>query len=115
MVGVIISVDDPYNLKQHDSKNLPLAEGMFVSARITGKSLKDAVEIPRSALRDGSTVWIADSKNQLLIRPVKLHRKTRDSVIIADGLENGECIITSGVNGAANGMQLRILSPEASQ
>jgi len=115
MVGIVISVDDPYNLLKHDPFNLPLAEGLFVSVRIKGTPLKETVEIPRSALRDDSSVWVAANNDTLLIRHVTVSRKNRDSVLIHAGLNDGDRVITSGVNGAANGMTLRILSGEKAQ
>jgi len=80
-----------------------------------GKPLKNTVEIPRAALRDGSTVWLVIDDNQLTIQPVTVSRKTRDTVLILAGLNDGQRVITSGVNGAANGMKLRILSEEKAQ
>ena len=115
MIGVVISVDDPYGLESARPENIPLAEGMFVSVRIKGISLKDAIEIPRAGLRDGSSLWLADSNNQLVIRPVKVLRKTRETVIVGQGLENGDRVIVSGVSGAADGMKLRIVSSELSE
>lgn len=115
MVGIVVAVDDPYNLRKHDPFNLPLAEGLFVSVRIKGKPLQETIEIPRSALQDDSSVWIAGHDDTLLIRQVAVSRKTRDAVLIRTGLEDGERVITSGVNGAANGMKLRILSGEKPQ
>jgi RND family efflux transporter MFP subunit len=115
MVGIVVAVEDPYNLLKHDPFNLPLAEGLFISVNIKGKPLRDTVEIPRSAFRDDSCVWIAAPDNTLLIRQVTASRKSRDAVLISTGLDNGERVITSGVNGAANGMKLRILSGEKAQ
>lgn len=115
MVGIVISVDDPYNLLKHDPFNLPLAEGLFVSVRIKGKPLQETIEIPRSALRDDFSVWVAANNDTLLIRHVTVSRKSRDSVLIHAGLDDGDRVITSGVNGAANGMKLRILSGEKAQ
>lgn len=115
MSGIVVAVDDPYNLRKHDPFNLPLAEGLFVSVKIKGKPLQETVEIPRSALRDDSCVWIATKDDTLLIRQVAVSRKNRDAVLIHTGLDDGERVITSGVVGAANGMKLRILSGEESQ
>ncbi|MCK5195075.1 MAG: efflux RND transporter periplasmic adaptor subunit [Desulfobulbaceae bacterium] len=115
MVGIVVAVDDPYNLRTHDPLHLPLAEGLFVSVNIKGKPLQETVKIPRSALRDNSSVWIATHDDTLLIRKVTVSRKSRDSVLILTGLDDGERVITSGVNSAANGMKLRILSGEETQ
>ncbi|MBC8316522.1 MAG: efflux RND transporter periplasmic adaptor subunit [Desulfobulbaceae bacterium] len=115
MVGVVITVDDPYSLTKEDPFNLPLAEGLFVTVDIEGRPLKNAFQIPRSALRDGSTVWLVTEGDQLTIRPVTVSRKNQNSVLVREGLEDGARVITSGVNGAANGMQLRIISGEESQ
>jgi RND family efflux transporter MFP subunit len=115
MVGIVVAVDDPYNLLKHDPFNLPLAEGLFVSVKIKGKPLQKTVEIPRSALRDDSSVWIASNDDTLLIQQVTVSRKTRETVLIQTDLDDGERVITSGVDGAANGMKLRILSEEKSQ
>lgn len=108
MASLVVEVDDPYNLKKSPMRNMDLAHGLFVRVRIHGRQLPDLIRIPRQALRDNQTVWLADSNNQLIIRPVKILRKERDSVMISHGLGDGDRVIISAISGAANGLQLKI-------
>lgn len=108
MTGLIIEVDDPYNMKKRPDRTMDLGHGLFVQVTIHGREFSDLIRIPRQALRDHHTVWLAGPDDRLVIRPVEVLRKEQESVLISRGLSNGEEVITSAVSGAANGMQLNI-------
>ncbi|MEK7264791.1 MAG: efflux RND transporter periplasmic adaptor subunit, partial [Pseudomonadota bacterium] len=55
-VSAIAVVEDPYGAGADNGT--PLAMGLFVDARITGKPIDDAVILPRSALYGRDTVYV---------------------------------------------------------
>jgi RND family efflux transporter MFP subunit len=108
MMKLIVEVKDPYGLKDTKDSAWPaLAAGTFVNVQITGRMLKDVFVIPRTALRDNSTVWIMDRENKLHIKKVSALRLEKDEVIISEGLLDGDMIVLTNISGAVNGMKLR--------
>ncbi len=108
MAKIAISVDDPYKLRQQKGEHdIPLANGLFVDIEIEGTSLGQVVIIPRSALREGNVVWLADENDQLEIRPIHILRRQQQSLLIDQGLQGGERLILTNISGAATELKLR--------
>jgi RND family efflux transporter MFP subunit len=108
MMELIVEVKDPYGLTHKSSSMRPaLASGTFVDVHIKGRMLEGVFVIPRTALRDNSTVWIMDKENKLRIKTVVPLRMEKEKVIIAEGIDNGDMIVLSNISGAADGMKLR--------
>jgi len=105
---VVVTVADPLS-KDGDGRSLlnELLPGMFVEVRLQGEDLADVIVVPRGALRDNDTVWIADRDNRLHIRTVDILRRERDEILVRAGLQAGEKIVLTGLTGAAEGMILR--------
>ena len=59
--------------------------------------------LPRQALRGKDRVWVV-SDNKLVFRTVKVAFANAIQVVIADGIQAGEVVITSLLAGAVNGM-----------
>lgn len=113
MARVVVGVADPYNLQRGgDSKRQDLEIGMFVDVEIIGKTLSGVFSVPRSALRDGDTVWTMDEEGRLRVTPVTVVRRERDTVILRDGFEEGDMVVLTNISGAAEGMQLRLAEEE---
>jgi len=113
MARVVVGVADPYNLQRGgDSKRQDLEIGMFVDVEIIGKTLSGVFSVPRSALRDGDTVWKMDEEGRLRVTPVTVVRRERDTVILRDGFEEGDMVVLTNISGAAEGMQLRLAEEE---
>ena len=108
MLQVAVKVMDPYRFREKNTRPPYLEVGMFVDVQFDGPILKDKIVLPRRALRDNRTVWIADSDNALRIRTVEIVRLDREQVVIGQGLEAGERVILTTLTGAADGMKLRI-------
>ena len=108
MMELIVEVKDPYGLKDKNNSTRPaLAAGTFVDVHIKGRMLEDVFVIPRTALRDHSTVWIMDKENRLRVKTVVPLRIEKEKVIIAEGIDNGDMIVLTNISGAADGMKLR--------
>ncbi len=116
MAKIAISVDDPYRLRRPKKANdIPLANGLCVDIEIEGASLDQVVSIPRSALREGDVVWLADENDQLEIRPVRVLRRQQQRLLIDQGLQGGERLILTNISGSATGMKLRPQDREIAQ
>jgi RND family efflux transporter MFP subunit len=91
-------------------------EAMRLGATVIGRMELSAVsvfEIPASALTRSNqqpSVWIVDpSKNTVSLRHVDVVRFDQNQVAIGHGLENGDIIVTAGVQALHPGQQVRLL------
>lgn len=89
--------------------------GLFVEAELSGKTLKEVVEIPRRALLDGNKLLIIDAENRIEIRDVEIVRSTEDSVIIASGLRADERICLTRLSGVVIGMEVKVTTEESDE
>jgi membrane fusion protein, multidrug efflux system len=90
--------------------------GMFLGSTVVGRLLLQAttqIEIPSSALTSSQgkpAVWIMDSRDMTVhVRPVTTAQYTQDSVVIVDGLKEGELVVTAGVQVLYEGQKVRLL------
>lgn len=100
---------DPYG-DNTSSQGMPLAVGLFVEAKITGRELENAYTIPRTALRAGNMVFLINDE-RLEIRAVNVVHSTSEKAIVSVGLEVGERVITSPIRNAVQGMALLAVEP----
>jgi RND family efflux transporter MFP subunit len=105
LVDTVVVVDDGYVAT---GVRPALLDGMFVEVRLAGHSLTGMVEIPRAALREGSTVWVVDADNHLTTKSVSVARIDGDSAIVASGLRMGDDIVISQLDVVSEGMNVRI-------
>lgn len=80
--------------------------GLFVDARMTGKTLNDVVELPRRALLDGERVIVLDAENRIHFREVRILRSNEKIVVIGEGLEAGERVVVTRLSSPVEGMDV---------
>lgn len=115
MASVVVAVDDPYRLAEDaDPAQFDLATGLFVTLVLHGKTVPEIVAIPRAALRENSSVWIADAEDRLRIRPVHVLHREREQLLIDSGLAGGERLVLTTLDGAVDGLPLRPVAQEQS-
>jgi membrane fusion protein, multidrug efflux system len=72
-----------------------------------------AIEIPASALTQFNrepAVWIVDPKNHTVsLRNIELARHDPEAVVVAQGLDAGDIVVTAGVQALHPGEQVRLL------
>ena len=107
MAQVLVSVADPLNLEKPAKTRQPLLLGEYVRVEIEGPELHDVVVLPRNAIREGTRVWVKNAENQLEVRPVEVVLSRKETVLISQGLRDGETIITSQVPAAIPGLPLQ--------
>ncbi|HUF61760.1 MAG TPA: efflux RND transporter periplasmic adaptor subunit [Verrucomicrobiales bacterium] len=93
------------NLEAHDNdpKQL-LRPGLFVQARIEGMAFSNIIRIPRRALRNDSQVLVIDDSNRLRFRDVSIRWRDPAGVVLAEGLQEGERLCITFLEGVTDGM-----------
>lgn len=114
MVHAIARVEDPYARGGNPTRP-PLAVGMFVEAEIVGRPSGRVMVLPRTVLRGVDQVLIVDDSNHVRFRQVELFRLERERVLVRAGLEEGDRIIVSPLEGAVDGMQVQVWEASAVQ
>jgi len=104
---VVVEVNEPTSEDTITQSADRLKPGMFVTVRIQGRQVENVHRLPRHLIHDGDTVYLA-AGNQLSIRPVTILRRFKKSVLISDGLSDGDLVITTPLSGATPGMEIRI-------
>lgn len=104
LAQVLIDVPDP--LGRDDRESPPLLLDAFVDVVLRGRRERDVIPLPREYLHEGDSVWVyADGR--LDIRPVNVVWRTGDRVLIDDGLEDGERVVTSPLSNPVQGLRLK--------
>ena len=103
MVHVVVEVDDPF---ESAGDRPPLLPGTFVDVAIDGRELSNVKQIPRFALRQGGVVWVVEG-DALRMREVEVLRRDREFVYVGAGLEAGDRVVTSSLDGVTDGMTVR--------
>ncbi len=111
MAMLLVAVDDPLGLDRPPDRRHPLLLGVYVRVEIVGRLLEDAARVPRTALREGNTVWVLTPDGALDIRKVAVAWSDADAVYVTDGLADGEKLITSDLAAPVEGMALRVEPP----
>ena len=76
---------------------------------IQGETLADIYQIPRSALRDNSTIWLVDADGTLQIKPVVTVWSDDRHVLIHDRITPGDRLVVSDLAVPVAGMQVEAI------
>ena len=107
MLGLLVEVPEPLPIERDPRAYPPLVLNSFVRVEILGRTLRNAVALPRLSVRDGSVVWVMAEGDRLEIRPVEIAYRGRDDFILRSGVEAGERIVVSDLTAPVAGMLLR--------
>lgn len=108
----VVEVESPY--QSSDEHPLPLLNGLYVNARLSGPMLNDATRLPRIALRQDNHLWLIDHNNQLEILKVSPVSRNADEVVLTN-LPRGSRVITSALAIPVKGMDLKAIDNHKSQ
>jgi membrane fusion protein, multidrug efflux system len=91
-------------------------EAMRLGATVVGQitlNASEAFQIPATALTESNgkpAVWIVEPENQtVVLREVNVLRYDANAVIISEGLQNGETVVTAGVHVLRPGQKVTLL------
>lgn len=104
MARVLVRVDDPLALEAEGPR---LLLESFVNVEILGNRDVEVVTLPRRYLHNGNEVFVFND-GQLEVREVEVIWRRPDAVLIGNGLENGDRVVTSSLSTPVPGMRLRL-------
>ena len=108
MARLIVTVKNPLGKKTGNHSGPVLIAGSHVRVAIYGRNLENVYVIPRSALHENDTVWVANVDDKLKLRKVEVKWKERDEVVISSGIKPGERLIISDLAAPVEGMLLTV-------
>jgi multidrug efflux pump subunit AcrA (membrane-fusion protein) len=112
MARVLVEIEDPLGLKsERNPHKVPLMLGAYVRVEIQGRSVEEVFSVPRTSIREGDQVWIMDEEDRLVFQPVEVLHRSKDRVLIRNGLDGGERIVTNTIPSPLPGMKLRTEQP----
>jgi RND family efflux transporter MFP subunit len=77
-----------------------------------------SITIPGSALfqKDGRpAVWLVDKDGTVQLKPITVQRYQGDSVIVGDGLSQGDVVVTAGVQKLLPGQKVSLIDSSAAR
>ncbi|QKJ87800.1 Multidrug resistance protein MdtA [Paramixta manurensis] len=93
-----------------------LFPNQFVNARLKVNTLQDAVVIPAAALQmgnEGNFVWVVNSDNKVSKKRVTPGIQDSQKVVVRDGLEAGERVVTDGLDRLTEGAKVEVVAPQS--
>jgi len=104
MIIVVIEVQDPFKIS---NGRPPLLPGVFTEVFIEGKTLCNAVAVPRDAVREGNHVWLVND-GRLHIQPLDVVRADKDHAYVVSDIPDGAKVVVSSLDAAVSGMAVRM-------
>ncbi len=115
VLNAICEVRDPYGASADDG--VPIAVGLFVTAEIPGPPVENMIVVPRTALRTADIVYVVtpddDGVERLEFRTVDVAFTEAERIVVSGGLEEGERVVVSAIEGAVAGLKINPLEDGA--
>lgn len=108
MAQLLVKIDDPLCFKPENHNKIQLLLNSFVTAEIIGTTVDNSFSISRSHVHDGNNIWIMNENGALEIREVAPLFRSRDRLVVADGITDGERLVTSPLASPVAGIPLRL-------
>jgi RND family efflux transporter MFP subunit len=115
MARILVSVKDPLGRKGTQPDTMPLLIGEYVRVEIQGEHLTDVYRIPRSALRDNSTIWLVGASDTLQIRPVDTVWRDDRVVLIENHIRPGDRLVVSDLSAPVDDMPVEATRSDPSE
>jgi RND family efflux transporter MFP subunit len=95
-------------------------DSMRLGATVVGQvkvQSDPVIQLPGTALTQGDgkpAVWVVDPANKTVsLRPVRVGHYDTSSVVVSDGLKDGDLVVTAGVQALRPGQEVRLLEAGA--
>lgn len=109
---IVAKINDPY--KATKDNQYPIKIGQYVNAKITGKTLPDALVIPNSAIYQGSYVYVVED-GILNRKNITLAWQNAEKAIVASGLVNGDNLVLTPLGQVSSGTQVKVMTDDEYQ
>jgi membrane fusion protein, multidrug efflux system len=93
-----------------------LFPNQFVNVRLLAQTLSQALVIPANAVQrgtQGSFVYVLDSSDKVHLRNISLGASSGELLQVLSGLQDGERVVTEGVDRLREDMQVKVAVPAA--
>ena len=107
MARLLVTIENPLGQRG----DLPLLLGSFVDVAIGAQPIDNAIRLPRVALRNGRNVYVMNDEDLLEIRDVQIAWTEPDAVLVTNGLQPDERVVTSRISTPVPNMLLRTAEP----
>ena len=112
MARVLVEIDDPLGLNaKKNPASIPLMLGAYVRVEIEAGNAEEVFLLPRTTIREGDQVWIGGEEDRLEVRPVEVLWRSKDTVLIRNGLREGDRVVTNSIPLPIPNMRLRVEIP----
>lgn len=112
MARVLIAVPDPLYARASQGGRLPMLLDAYVNVDIAGKPVQDVIALPRIALREGHQAWVMNDADALEIRELDIAWSGPETVLVRDGVADGERVVVSDLSAPVEGMKLRLFDDD---
>lgn len=112
---VIAEIKDPYGaaaISDGDRAKAPLKIGQYVQAKITGRTLADAIVIPNRVIYQGSYVYV-EIDGKLQRRDIHIAWQNETEALISEGLQSGDKLIMTSLGQLPSGTAVRAVKDKA--
>lgn len=106
---VIAQISDPFVPRAEGQT--PLKIGQYVTARLEGRMLPDALVIPNNAIYQGTYVYVVEN-GILRRRDVDILWQNEREAIVSSGLAAGDQLVTTSLGQVTSGVRVSILGQE---
>ncbi|MCS7089173.1 MAG: efflux RND transporter periplasmic adaptor subunit [Verrucomicrobiota bacterium] len=107
LARLLVVVTQPWTEPVVGTNLPPLLLGDSVRVELEGRVLR-AVPVDRRWCRDGDHVWIMNDRDELEIRSVTVAFRGPETLLVTDGLREGDRIVVSELSAAVPGLPLRV-------
>lgn len=107
---VIAQIDDPFASSAGNQPQLKI--GQYVTAKLPGHTLIDALVIPNSAIYQGSYVYTVQ-EDMLQRRSIEIAWQNGEDAIISSGLAAGDTLVTTPLGQVTSGVRVSIVNEES--
>lgn len=117
-LDVIVRVPNPFSAGVTVNRNRsaggvpPLLAGEFVEVEIEGVAMKGYFKVPWAALQTGNEVWIVKD-GVVSDVSVRVPQRAGNEVFVTGLLEDGQVMITAGIQFATQGMRVQTETDES--
>lgn len=102
---IVAQIANPYQ----NAQIAPVKIGQYVTAKIQGKTVENAMVIPNSAIYQGSYVYVVE-EGALMRKDIRTSWQNAHESLIADGLEFGEQLVLTSLGQVSSGTPVSVMS-----
>ncbi|MCK5805689.1 MAG: HlyD family efflux transporter periplasmic adaptor subunit [Lentisphaeria bacterium] len=104
-VRLLVEIAEPLEPAED---SLPLFLDSFVTVELTGPEVKGVFVVPRVCVHGGDEVWLRNGEKRLEMRRIETFWSDAKSVMIRNGLKEGELLIVSDIASPVPGMKVAL-------